>query len=894
MRLGRSQSPIPIGGLAALHRLLVRVAAGARAAALLAELDKELLERLSDGDQALGGWYRRECRSLARWYAAVRLRRLTRLARNPTSRRLPADRSPMSDRFLQDARCALRSVRMQPGFSAFIIGTLAIGIGLNAAMYSVVNAVLVRPLELLDADRLVRVWSSDEVDGERYLEASSQDFFDFAERARSLERITAFSTVRRPLADEHGSPTHVVVGRVAADFLATIGARPQLGRGFTPEEHAAGAAVAMLSQEHWHQRYGGNAGAVGSTILLDESPYTVVGVVPRAWSYPPQVQVWRPFDRDELGYEDDDRELIVIGRLRSEVDLIGADRELGVIAAELAIERPDANAGLGAWVEPFRATTVRNVRMPLLMLLGAVSLVLLAACVNVAALLLARAAQRQHEMSVRSALGATRARMIRQALAESFVLAGIGGAAGTIAGGVFLRLILATAPAELPRAAAIGLDARVVVVCAAATVLTGLLFGLVPAIHGSLPDVRRGLGFAGRRGSNPGTRGQRALVVVEITTAVILTVGAALLLRSFDELVRLDRGFAPAGVLSVRVDVPDSLEDEDPLALYERVRERVAALPGVKSTAIGRTHPLEPLGINLRVFEPAGLPEPIGAVAPNTVVRMISPSYFDTAGIPLQAGRVFTSNDGGTDAGVAIVNQAFVRAYFGTAETVGQTFELPWRSAGTTFEIVGVVGDVIAELTRDPHPALYFPFAQMATHGVQLLVAADADLVHIAPLVRQAIWSAELSLPLGPVVAMEQLLDDQAAGQRFQSRLVSTFAIVALALAALGIYGVVSLGVSRRTRELGIRQALGAEQRAVRRLVLAEGLRLVGVGAVFGLIGAYALSNALRSLLFEVSPTDPTATAAVVAVVVIAAMAASWLPARRAARVDPVRALQAD
>ena len=877
------------------HRLLVRLVTGGRAAGLLAELEDELRTVVAPtrAPRHALAWYRAECRSLAYWYL-VRQVRESRLARRLAQTPHPSPRSPvtMLEQTLHDLRHALRLLRLDPGFSMLVIGTLALGIGLNVAVFSIVDAVLVRPLDLAEPDRLVRVWSTAPENGERYLDATIQDFRDFREKSSSLDTVTAFSVARDGLADELGYPTNAVVGRVGGDFMETTGVRARSGRGFSPGEQANGGRVAMLSHRYWLQRYGGSEEVLGSTVRLDEVPYQIVGVMPSEWVYPAHVDVWRPFTVDELGYEDDDRELVVLGRLASTGDVEMASAEVGQIAASAARQRPESNAGIGAWVEPLQTAIVRHMQTPLLMLFGAVGLVLIITCVNTAALWLARGCRLRQEMSVRAALGATRGRMARQTLTEALVLAGLGGLAAVPAGWGLLGVIVAMAPAELPRGAAIHLDGRVLLLCAAVTALTGLLAGLPAAIRASLPDLRRGL-VSGAGGSAAGTAGQRALVVAEIALAVVLAIGAGLLLRSFDRLVAVDRGFEPARVLTVGVDIPDSLEDEDPLSLYERIRAGAAALPGVQSASYGRTHPLDPLGINLRALAPRGLPEPVAATV-RPVVRMISPEYFATAGIPVLAGRAFATVDDATARGVAIVNDAFARSFYGQQSPLGQTFLLPWRERGPQFEIVGVVGDVIAAVGQDPVPALYFPFAQLPTHGVQLLVRSHGDPVELLASVRAAIWQVDGNLTLDSATTMQQLLDDQAASPRFQSRLVGSFAVIALALASLGIYGVVNLGVARRTRELGIRQALGADRGRIGRIVLSETLLLIAPGLAGGLLAAYALSSLLRSVLYSVAPGDPVATLAVVAVVLTATVLAAWLPARRATRIDPVRALRSD
>lgn len=875
----------------ALARLFARLCVGgSRGESVLQELDLEYRDAIcpSHAPRHARRWYRREAMSLARWYVRHRLSRL--IPTRPRVRILSPRPTDMLSDLLHDSRMALRALRSQPVFSAVSIGTLAIGIGATAAIFSIVDTVLLRPLPYVDSDRLVRVWTTDEEDGERFVEASIDDFEAFRDRSRGLDTVAAFSLVRRNLADARSTPTQVVVARSSEGLLQTLGVRPALGRLFTNQEHRDGLPVAVLSFDIWQRRYGGDTEILGERIEIEQEPHSVIGVLPAAQGYPREAMLWRPFTRAEQAYRDDDRELYVVGRLSAGTTLEGLDAELAAIAKQLEAELPETNTDVGAWAQPLRATLVGDVRAPLLLLLAAVATVLLIVCANVAGLLLARGAHRAREMAVRSALGAGRGRIARQAITESSTLALLGGAAGVLGGGWALGLLERFLPADLPRQSEIVLDGRIVLVMLGVTLLAALTCGLLPALQAT--RIGRPGGLAAGRGTESAARrrAQSVLVVGEVALAVVLTAAAGLLVTSFARMVAVDRGFQPERLLAVGLDLPTQHDGgDDPVPVYERIAARVARIPGVESAAIGLTHPLEPRGLNLRVLQPQGLPD--AGEVPQTVVRMVGPGYFRTSGIPLLEGRTFSDADRQETAGVAVVNDAFVRAWFDGASPVGQTFELPWRETGSTIQIVGVVGDVTTDLGRDPLPALYFSHRQIAGFGMRLVVRCAGDPNDLLPAVREAIWDVAPGAPLQDLAPMQQMLAAQVAAPRFGMQLVAGFAAIALSLACIGTYGLMSFSVARRTQEIGIRQALGARTGRILRMVLRESLALTAAGILLGVVAASALGRVIGGMLFGVAPNDPVVLGLVALAVAGVALLAALIPARRATRVDPVVAL---
>ncbi|MEA2691579.1 MAG: hypothetical protein QOJ16_966 [Acidobacteriota bacterium] len=794
-----------------------------------------------------------------------------------------------------DLRYAARTLARSPGFTAAAALTLALGIGANAAVWSVVHAVLLRPLPYPHSERLVLLWeTAPEVPRSSF---SGPDFLDYRERLARQDRRGPFAGLAAFVAsgvqlDSENGPERVRGCTASEGFFQILGARPALGRTFLAEDHRPGAPpVIVLTDGLWRRRFGADPRIVGKALPVNGRSAIVVGVLPPGFRFSipgflNPVEVWTPLALIPGG-DRGGRSLRVLGRLRPGVAQAAAREELAATAALLARQYPATNDGVGARLVPLHEQIAGASRRALLVLLAAVGLVLLTACANVANLLLARAAARRREIAVRSALGAGRWRLLSQLLAESLLLAALGGALGLLFAAWGLDLLVPLGGAELPRADEIGFDAATLAFTVGAVLLTALLFGLVPAFHVARQGPGEGLRDGERGGSGVGRqRARRTLAIAEVALALVLSTGAGLLIRSFLGLLDTRPGFEPRGVLTAAVSLPKWKYREGPAqaAAVAELLARVSALPGVRAAGAIDDLPLDgDRDANSYTFE--GKTDVKNM--PSAEVRSITPGYFAAMRIPLRAGRPFTAADAAKAPPVAIVNQALARASFPGVDPVGRRLSFDGKQ---WLEVVGVAGDV-RDLALDapPEPEIYLPHAQVPSPRMTLAIAGGTGL---AAAVRQEARAVDRDLVVVRAQPMTEVIGAALAERRFHVLLLGLFAAAAFALAAIGVYGVISSGVAERTREIGIRVALGAGRGDVLRMVLGQGAALAAAGVAIGTAAALAASRLLAGLLYGVGASDPATFAAAALLLAGVALLASLLPAARASRLDPVRALK--
>src|SRR5690554_4553068 len=809
------------------------------------------------------------------------------------------------DTLIADLRYAIRKLAGAPGFTFAALLTLALGIGANSAIFSVVYGVLFRPLPFPDSQQLVRVSSS--LNGNPPIDAfSSPNYLDLAELADVFAGAAASSRGTLTLTGA-GEPTDLNVSVVSANFFDVLGVRPQLGRAFSPAENEPGNRnVVILSRALWQQRFGGDPGILNQSLLLGGNAFTVVGVMPSGFSYPSNTDVWVPLEYSEAFRSEGSRGgfyLSVIARLRDDVPLERARAAVDALARRIdeAWDPPGFPVTLAMVTTPLREAIIGDVRTPLLVLLAAVGFVLLIACVNVANLLLARASTREAEIAVRTAIGAGRSRIIGQLVTESVVLGLLGGLLGLVLALWGTAAIVGMQPGDLPRISEVRVDGAVIAFTFGISLVAALLFGMLPALQGASMDPYDALREAGRSqvGSRRSQRLRTGLVVAEIAFAVLLLAGAGLLIRSFATLMDVDPGFRSAGLLTFPVGLPGGTYPDDARRsmFVEQYLERVRALPGVAEAAAVSAAPLA--AGTLRVgFSIEGE----GEVSSEQVmdIRVVTPGYFRLMGIPLRGGRDVEPSDRAGTQPVAVVSEAAVRRYFRDGDPIGRTITMGWaRDAqpdGVTATIVGVVADVkLYELGEAPLPTVYFPHAQVGVPGMSIIVrAAGANPLLPVPGLRDELRALDPNLPLDDVQLVDDILADSVAQPRFYMMLLLLFAGVAVILAAVGIFGVMSFAVAQRRREIGIRMALGAPHASVLRLVLREGMLVTAVGIAIGLTAAVALTRVMESLLYGVAATDAVALVGATLILAATALLASCLPARRAASLDPLLALRAD
>jgi predicted permease len=816
---------------------------------------------------------------------------------------------PFLETLLQDIRFGARMFAKNPGFTCVAVLTLALGIGANAAIFSVVDAVLLRALTYRDSDRLVTLLH----DGTNPVSAAN--FIDWRDQSRSFEAMGAAEYWSPNLTDVD-SPEHIPGLKVTQNLFPMLGAEPQLGRVFTVEEDQKGAEhEVILSYRLWRRRFAGDGNVIGKAVKLDGELYTIVGVMPREFRFAPfwatHTELWVPIAFGERVNSRSGNSLRVFARLKSGVTLAQARAEIATLTARLEQEFPGTNRDVA--VTPLMGQVVGKIQAPLLVLLGAVGFVLLIACANVAHMLLARAAARQKEIAVRAALGAPRARVVRQFLTENLLLTAMGACAGLLLATWGTHALVALSPADIPRVETVTIDARVVMFLLAVSVLTGVVFGLAPAMQASAVNLSDVLKEGGRGASESAGRNRLRsfLVASESALALMLLIGAGLMIRSFLALQSVDPGFNPHSVLSMVVSVAGSNEaDPNRRAIfYEQLLERVRALPGVE--AVGGINHL-PLAGDMWgwPFVIEGRPKPRPGEAPSAVYRMVTPGYFQTMRLPLIQGRDISAVDNATAPGVVIINQEAARTYWPGGDPLGQHISFDSGDSGspTWLTIIGVAKNAKQEdWAAPPFPEVYLAafqnrdfLGQAGAHGeamlhigyITLVARTTRDPGALFASVKNTVWSLDRNLPISQVLTMDAVVADANAQPRFEMLLLGIFAVVALVMAAVGIYGLMSYSVSRRTHEIAIRISLGASRSEVFRLVVRQGMALALVGSAAGIAGALLLSRLMVKVLYGVRPIDPITFAGVTLLLAIVALAANYIPARRAMQVDPIAALR--
>jgi putative ABC transport system permease protein len=794
-----------------------------------------------------------------------------------------------------DVRYALRSLARQPTFTAVAILTLVLGIGTNTAIFSVIKAVLLNQLPYEDASRLV-VLREQNPDSSADLVAPLT-FLDWQQQSRAVPAMAAFRQLRYAFAGS-GEPLDVPSVRATANLFAVLRAGALVGRVFSPEEGTPGAdRVAVLSQAFWQRHYGGSSSAIGQTIQLDAQPYTVVGVMPASFDFPPSahVDVWTPlsFDpNDAHGRSRKARSLSVVGRLADGVVQEQAQREMTVIAGRLATTFPDSNTGWGARVVSAQDQLVTTVRPALLLISAAVGFLLLIVCANVANLMLARLSSRRGEIAVRAALGAGRMQLVRQVLTESFVLSGIGGALGLLVAWAGVRLVRALPEGSLPRMQEVRLDGGVLLFALLISVGVALVFGLVPALQASRAGLRDTMSAFSGTTRHSGGRMLSALVVIEVALALMLLVGAGLMTRSFAQLMRVSPGFEPDNLLAVQIYLPQSKYRTgiDRTRFYMDTLRRVGAIPGVHAAAGVSALPMYPVGIDYALpFTIDGHPAPANGEEPRADIRTATPGYFETMKIALRTGRFIDSRDRQGAPGTVVINETMARRHFAGENPLGKIVRNPHGKG----EVIGVVGDVKHYgLDSEPRAELFMPAWQQPLNGMALIVRTASDPKGFVDSIRREVLAVDAEQPIYDVSAMVDVVSRSVFLPRISMLLLGAFAVSALLLAVVGIYGVVSYTVTQRTRELGVRMALGADAASTLRLVLGRSMLLIAAGTACGLAASVAVTRAMAGLLYGVSPVDPIVFAGVSLVLAAAGFAATLIPARRATRVDPIVALR--
>jgi putative ABC transport system permease protein len=788
---------------------------------------------------------------------------------------------------IKDIRYGVRGLSKRPGFTAVAVLTLALGIGANSAIFSVLNAVLLRPLPYPDADRIVRI---DETEGKGGMGVSPPNLLDFQQQSHTFESIAGYTGGSFILTNA-GEPLRIQSCEISAALFPVLGAKPLIGRSFLTEDERGGQdRIALISYRLWQRRFGGDPGLLQKQITLDGQGYTVVGVMPDGFEFPIQperVEVWTPLEQPEdLAQLRGAHYLDVVGRIKTGVSLDQARADLEGIASRIAQQYPKEVSGKTT-VVPLKKDLVGQAQPYLLMLAGAALLVLLIAIANVASLALARAAERQKEIALRTALGASKSRVVRQLLTESLILSFFGGLAGVTLAGWCTGFLVAIAPGDLPRLQSAYVDGRVLLFALAISAISGALLGLIPALRSANPDLQTSLKEGETRSAAaPRQALRKALVVSEVTLALVLLCGAGLLIRTLWKLNSVNPGFDPDKVLVAELVLPKTkYPDAGRQAIFfQQLIERIKSSPGIES--VGGTSNLPLSGTNmvfLASVEDHSFPSSF---------RSVSNDYFRTMHIPLLKGRWFDDHDTAESQPVIVINETMARQIAPNYdEALGKRIKHGFKKQ--VAEVVGVIGDVkYAGLDQQTKPEMYAPFAQRAWPFMRIVVRSKSDPSLVTAAIRDAVRFIDKDQPVDKVMTMASVVSASIVSRSFYMQLLGTFAALAFILAAVGIYGVVSYSVAQRTREIGIRVALGAQSRDVVGLVLKEALRLTLLGVGLGLVGAFAATRVLRNLLFEVKPTDPTTFICLSLLLTLVALLASYIPARRATKVDPLVALR--
>jgi putative ABC transport system permease protein len=796
-----------------------------------------------------------------------------------------------------DLRYGLRLLRHAPGFTAVAVGALALGIGANTAIFSTVDAVLLRPLPFADPDRVVMVWEDNSAASFPRNTPASGNFVDWKQRNRVFTDMAATRGASANLTAD-GPPEQVVGRATTANFFDVLGVKPAAGRAFTEDEDRTGAPVAVISYALWQRRYAGDPGVLNREILINGLKFTITGVMPREFAFRNrEMDFWIPmhFAPADL-VRRGSHNLNVVARLRPGVSVAQARQDMSAIARQLAAEYPDDNRDIGAAVIHMREDTVGNTRVELLVLMAAAGCVLLIACANLAGLLLVRGLGRRREMAVRSALGASRARLVTQMIAEGALVALAGGVLGLLLAPVGMKVLAALVPTALPASVAPAIDARVFGFALLLSLLTGIGFSIVPAWQASRVSMNDWLKQGGRGGIGGAAAGTRdALVVLEVAAALVLMVGAGLMLQTVARLRAIDIGFRPGHLLTLRTTLPRTryLDPEKRIAFYHRVLQAVRALPGVESVGYGSTLPFRSQG-NTQGYRVKGRDRVPGDPG-DALLRVSSGDYLQTLGVRLVEGRLLQTSDTDQTANVVVINQTLARLYFPNQSPLGHriatTARQPvWRT------IVGVVRDVHErgyELAMKA--GVYIPFEQYQDTWAlpeSLLVRTSGDPASLTSAVRRVVAETDPEQPVAAVATMDEIVALDVADRRQQMTLLTAFAALALLLASLGLYGLLAYTVTQRSREIGLRMALGASASRVVSMVVLRGVALSAAGLVLGLSAAWLLAGAMSKILYGVAPTDPGTYVAVALLLCAIAAAASWIPARRAVRIDPIVVLR--
>jgi len=814
----------------------------------------------------------------------------------------------------QDVRLGLRGMRRNPGFTSVAVITLALGVGATTAIFSVVDGVLLKPLPYRDPDRLVLIWEKFLRHGLPQIPVSAVEFTEYRDQNQVFEQTAAFDTVDFNLTGGD-APERIPGAVVSAEVFPLLGVEPLLGRAFLAEESEPGRDdVVVVGHGLWRRRFGSDPGLLGATLTLNGRGYTVVGVMPAGFQFPLSLfgikgmqftqpaELWTPvaFTPEQLKVRGS-RSYGVIGRLKPGVTLARADAEVQTIANRMLRQYPGSYPpdGWGATAVSLHEQVVGDIRPALLVLLGTVGLVLMIGCANVANLLLARAASRQKEMSVRAALGASRARLVRQLLTETTLLALLAGGLGLLLAGLGTGLIVSFAPDTLPRVKEVSLDRSAFAFAALLSLLASAAFGAVPALQASKPDLDASLKGGGGRANSPGHQRLRGLaVVMEFALALVLLVSAGLVIKSFWRLLQVAPGFDPQNVLTFELSLPPAkyARREEVDAFYRRLIERVRTLPGVRAVGAATILPLSGSNNDQAFIVEGRMPRDLSEVA-SVEFRAVTPDYFHAMGIPLLTGRDFTDADYDRAPAVAIVNQALARRHLPGGAALGKQFTMddPRRPGARWLTVVGVAADVRHRgLNVEAEPEVYVPHSQYPRSSMAVVARTASDPADAAAAIRREVAGLDADLPLYNTRAMGQIVSESIARQRLSTLLLAVFAAVALGMAAVGIYGVMSLTTAQRTREIGIRMALGAPAGGVLTLIVGQGMRLALIGMGVGLAASLALTRLMRSLLFGVGAADPLTFIAVPALLASVALVACYLPARRAMKADPLRALRSE
>ena len=802
-----------------------------------------------------------------------------------------------------DLRFAVRTLRKHPGFTAVVLATLALGIGANAAIFSVVDAVVLRPLPYRDADRLVVIWGNLHRPGVEEIPGSAGEYLDYRDGNHTFDAIAAYDTQGFNLTG--GEPERVDAAIVTTTLFPLLGVAAEAGRTFAADEEQPGHAdVAVISHRLWQRRFNGDRGIIGRLVPIDGRATTIVGVMPSGFQFPAEnIEIWKPIllDADAVGTGNrGSHGFTVIGRLKPGVTIAAAAGDLDALAASFASRFPgNYRNGFSTTIRPLQDEIVGDTGRALFVLLAAVGLVLLIACANVANLLLARAASRRKEIAMRTALGASRGRVIRQLLTESVMTALAGAAAGLLLSSWGVRALIAAAPDGIPRLNEVGVDARVVAFTGVVAVATGVLFGIMPALTASRTDVNDALKDGGRGGVAPRRVGQM-LVASEVALAIVLLVAAGLLIRSLAHVQDVASGFDPRSLLTLRLSLPQSRYPtfQKGEAFFDALFDRLRSHGDIVGVAATNALPFGGVG-GSRSFRIEGRAPLRPGESMEEQLRIVTDGYFGVMSIPVVAGREFTSRDTLATPRVAVVNVAFARKHFPDGPALGHRVSFE-QDSPVWYEIVGVVGNVKHRgLDAADRPELYVPyrqplFASWTVRPMFVVARAASAPFAAAPAIRQELAQLDRDQPISDVRTMEERVDQSLTSRRFNTALLALFAALALALAAVGIYGVASCSVTERTHEIGVRVALGAQRRDVVAMVMRQGMRATAAGTVAGVGAALAITRVIASLLYGVGAADPATFAVIPALLAAVSLAACYLPARRATRVDPLSALRTD